>query len=520
MRHAQCNHFTKTMADRRSTAVIDVATAAWPGAAAAPPPPETGSAPANSAPPARRNAFFASEAGVVSFVRFLDVFAFGAVAAILFSSYISVAFAGRWDYVAAVTIATALIVSLNTKFGLYDFDTISAWPRRMIVLIGVMAIVEAVLVGLGFALKVSEQFSRVWVFGTFLLATVAMVLGRGAVLFAFRRSARAGAFRRNVAIVGASDQAEAFITGLNSARAPWQTIVGIFDDRLSRIAPTVAGCPVVGTLDALVAQVRAGLIDVVVVALPWSADARLLAIIRELRELPVHVYLSPDLIAYRFPAHTQELLAGVSVLKIAAAPLSGSRAVVKAIEDYVLGALALIIAAPVMLVCAIAVKLDSPGPVLFRQVRYGFNNRPITVIKFRSMVANRPTEVGVPQATRDDPRVTRVGRFLRRTSLDELPQLFNVINGSMSLVGPRPHAVEHNEMYERLIQGYSGRHRVKPGITGWAQVNGLRGETDTLEKMAARVRYDIDYVERWSLWLDLRILLRTLFIAWRQPTAY
>jgi putative colanic acid biosynthesis UDP-glucose lipid carrier transferase len=200
--------------------------------------------------------------------------------------------------------------------------------------------------------------------------------------------------------------------------------------------------------------------------------------------------------------------------------LSGRRAAIKAIEDAVLGTALVVISMPLMLACAIAVKLDGPGPVLFRQDRYGFNNQRITVLKFRSMTAGRPAEPGVPQAKRDDPRITRVGRWLRRTSLDELPQLFNVLAGTMSLVGPRPHAVEHNDMYAKLIAGYSGRHRVKPGITGWAQINGLRGETDTLDKMEQRVRYDIEYVERWSLGLDLRILLVTAMIAWRQPTAY
>jgi Undecaprenyl-phosphate glucose phosphotransferase len=412
-----------------------------------------------------------------------------------------------------------LMVSLLGKFGLYDFDTVARWPRGMMTLIAAMAVVEAALIGLGFALKVSEQFSRLWLFGTFLAATVVIIAGRGVLLLVFRYWAKAGALRRNVAIVGAGEQAAAFIEGLAAERAPWQRIVGVFDDRRSRIPPEIAGHPVAGDLDELVRSVRRGAIDVVVVALPWYADARLLGIIRSLRELPVHVYLSPDLIAYRFPAHSHEVLAGVSVLKIAEAPLSGGRAVLKAIEDYVLASLLVILTLPLMAACALAVRLSSPGPILFRQQRYGFNNKPITVLKFRSMYAGRPPEDGVPQATRGDPRITPAGRWLRRTSLDELPQLFNVLNGAMSLVGPRPHAVEHNEKYDALIKGYSARHRVKPGITGLAQVNGLRGETDTLDKMEQRVRFDIHYVETWSLWLDARILLRTLAIAWRQGSA-
>ena len=201
-------------------------------------------------------------------------------------------------------------------------------------------------------------------------------------------------------------------------------------------------------------------------------------------------------------------------------PISDWNYVLKLIEDKLLGSIILLLNLPLLGIIALAIKLDSPGPVLFKQNRYGFNNELFEVFKFRTMFVDRPPEEGVPQATRNDPRVTRVGNFLRRTSLDELPQLFNVIMGTMSLVGPRPHAVEHNEQYDSLIQGYSARHRVKPGITGWAQVNGSRGETDTTEKMLERVRYDVFYIENWSLFLDIRILIMTLFVALSQKNAY
>ncbi len=464
--------------------------------------------------------FLGSESGVEGLVRLLDVLAFGGCAAILFTAYVGTYLYGHWEYAAAVAIATTLLVILQQNFGLYDFETITQWPRRMLALITIMAIIAAALVALGFALKISDEFSRVWLFGTFLSATVTMIAARGIMLVTFRRSARLGKFQRRVAVIGASSQATAFIARMSAAQAPWQTIIGIFDDRHTRIPATVEGHPVIGNLDALVRYVRHGAIDVIIVALPWNSDTRLLSIIHSLRELPVHVYLAPDLVTSHFPVHSQEIFAGVSVLKIAAPPLSGRRAVIKAIEDAVLGTALVVISMPLMLACAIAVKLDGPGPILFRQDRYGFNNQRFTVLKFRSMTAGRPAEPGVPQAKREDPRITRVGRWLRRTSLDELPQLFNVLAGTMSLVGPRPHAVEHNDMYAKLIAGYSGRHRVKPGITGWAQINGLRGETDTLDKMEQRVRFDIEYVERWSLGLDLRILLVTAMIAWRQPTAY
>jgi putative colanic acid biosynthesis UDP-glucose lipid carrier transferase len=216
------------------------------------------------------------------------------------------------------------------------------------------------------------------------------------------------------------------------------------------------------------------------------------------------------------------LVNGVPLLDLLQKPFSRWGYLVKALEDYVLGTLLLIPAAPLMLMIAIVVRLDSPGPVLFRQERYGFNNRTIEILKFRTMRAERDDEGQgqALQARRGDPRLTRVGRWLRRTSLDELPQLLNVLRGDMSIVGPRPHMVAHNEQYANLIDTYLGRHRVKPGITGWAQVNGLRGETDTLAKMEGRIQHDLYYIENWSLGFDLQILARTLLVGFVHRNAY
>jgi putative colanic acid biosynthesis UDP-glucose lipid carrier transferase len=213
-------------------------------------------------------------------------------------------------------------------------------------------------------------------------------------------------------------------------------------------------------------------------------------------------------------------LGGVPLLSVSEPPISGWDLLTKGAEDRVLAVLITIILMPVMLVIAVWIKFDSAGPVIFGQRRYGFNNNEFTVFKFRTMADDPSYSDGARQATRNDPRVTRVGAFLRRHSLDELPQLINVLKGEMSLVGPRPHAVVHNEQYAQLIDGYLGRHKVKPGITGWAQVNGLRGETDTLEKMEARVQHDLFYVDHWSLLFDLRILLLTFVVGFRSQDAY
>jgi putative colanic acid biosynthesis UDP-glucose lipid carrier transferase len=213
-------------------------------------------------------------------------------------------------------------------------------------------------------------------------------------------------------------------------------------------------------------------------------------------------------------------LAGVPMLAALERPLSGWSLVVKAVEDRVIAGIALLCLSPLLALIALAIKLDSPGPVLFRQKRYGFANNEFTVFKFRTMRHRAAEEPDVPQARRNDPRITRVGGFLRRSSLDELPQLINVMLGDMSLVGPRPHAVAHNVQFAQVIDDYLSRHRVKPGITGWAQINGLRGETDTPEKMRARVQHDLYYIDHWSLLFDIKILALTPFRGFINRNAY
>jgi len=297
-------------------------------------------------------------------------------------------------------------------------------------------------------------------------------------------------------------------------------VVGVFDDRQRARNGDNADLKIDGGIDDLIAKVRQGQIEDVIIALPWNAEQRLLDIIGQLRQLPVHVHVGSDLISFHFPTDINtDFYRGLPMLEVVKKPLANWLSVVKAVEDRVLAVLILIIAAPFMVAIALAIRLESPGPAVFRQTRYGFNNQAFDVFKFRTMYIGAPGDV-IRQVTRDDPRVTRVGRFLRRASLDELPQLFNVLSGKMSLVGPRPHAVDHNEYYGRIIDGYFARHKVKPGITGWAQVNGLRGETDTLEKMQYRVRYDVYYIENWSLLFDLEILMLTLFVGFAGRNAY
>jgi Undecaprenyl-phosphate glucose phosphotransferase len=299
--------------------------------------------------------------------------------------------------------------------------------------------------------------------------------------------------------------------------------VGAFDERRTRLPDSFDGHPIRGGLEELEGFIRSELVDDVFIALPWSAEDRLMALTERLRQFPVRVYLASDLVKYRLPLSCMRVFLGLSVLEVLRPPFCGLRGAIKTLEDRVLALILSIILLPVLLAVAIAIKCDSSGPVLFRQKRYGFNNKPIKVLKFRTMFHH----MGDPDAERltavRDPRVTRVGRFLRRTSLDELPQLINVLRGDMSLVGPRPHAAKAKaagQLYQEIIRNYAARHRVKPGITGWAQVNGWRGDTDSEDKIVVRFEHDMQYIEEWSFLLDLKILALTLWVPFWQKNAY
>ena len=331
------------------------------------------------------------------------------------------------------------------------------------------------------------------------------------------RAQRAGRLTTRLALVGAGPQAASFIRGVRQ-HDPGVLVVGVFDERRTRVPPAVEGVPVLGTLDDLERFARDRPLDQIVITLPQQAASRRLACFERLRHLPIDVRLSPDLPGLELAGHGVAEVAGMPVLRVFDRPLTGWSRVAKAIEDRLLAALVLTITAPVLLAVALLVRLSSPGPVLYRQRRYGFANEAIEVLKFRTMYVQ--PEGGATGTRRGDPRVTPIGRLLRKTSLDELPQFFNVLLGQMSIVGPRPHAVAHNERFASLIDGYLSRHKVKPGITGWAQIHGLRGEAETLARMQERVRYDLHYIENWSLLLDLRIIFRTLLVGFSHPNAY
>ena len=275
-----------------------------------------------------------------------------------------------------------------------------------------------------------------------------------------------------------------------------------------------------GGLAQVAAWVTANRVNVIYIALPMASQPRILKLLDDLRDTTASIYFAPDIFMYDLIQARMEAIGGIPLVAVCESPFHGTTGLVKRLTDLALATVAVVLTAPVMLAVAIGVKLSSPGPVIFKQRRYGLDGREIQVWKFRSM---RVMEDGdqVRQATQGDARITPFGRFIRRTSLDELPQFFNVLQGSMSVVGPRPHAVAHNEQYRKLIKGYMIRHKVKPGITGLAQVNGARGETETVEDMERRIQYDLEYLRNWSVKMDLKIVLETVRVVLRgDPKAY
>ncbi len=346
------------------------------------------------------------------------------------------------------------------------------------------------------------------------LSGTAFLLGeRLLTAFAIRNWARNGVMERRAVIVGGGDPAKQLIRQLERQPDNDIRICGIFDDRGSERSPTVvAGYPKLGTFSELIEFARLARIDMLIIALPATAEARILQLVRKLWVLPVDIRLAAHANRLRFRPRSYSHVGAVPMFDIFDKPIRDWDSVAKRIFDIVFAVIAIAFLWPVMLAAAVAVKTTSKGPILFRQKRHGFNNEIINVLKFRSMYTHMGDQTAVKAVTKGDPRVTPVGRFLRKSSIDELPQLFNVLKGELSLVGPRPHAV-HAQTGERkyvdVVESYFARHRVKPGVTGWAQINGLRGELDSDEKIRARTQHDLDYIENWSILFDLKILFLT-----------
>jgi putative colanic acid biosynthesis UDP-glucose lipid carrier transferase len=376
------------------------------------------------------------------------------------------------------------------------------------------AVVVCVLLLAAFAFKVTAQFSRAMVLTWFVTTPP--------VLYAVHVARLRARW-----LISNSDLAPSYlIIGANSVgfelfrRLPRKGFLGFFDFRsVERLPDTIDPAHFIGHCKDVAQFARAHGVTSIYIALPLSNVPRIGEMVRELRDTTASVYFVPDIFAFDLVQGRLVEINGMPAISVCDTPFYGMDAVLKRVTDVVLAGFALLLLAPFMVLLALAVKATSPGPVLFCQRRYGLNGEEILVYKFRSMRVMEDGAV-VTQATKSDNRVTALGRILRSTSLDELPQLINVLQGKMSVVGPRPHAIAHNEQYRKLISGYMIRHKVRPGITGWAQVNGLRGETETIEKMRERVRFDLEYLSRWSPWMDIKIICKTLWVIARDKNAY
>ncbi len=387
-------------------------------------------------------------------------------------------------------------------------DIVSSW----ITLVAILAL-------FGYATRSLHFFEpdvlMVWGTVTPVLQWVAVWIGK---LVVQRMSSRPEA-RRSAVVVGAGPLGVKVARGLEESRDYGVDFVGYFDDRTDDRLQTEAVERRLGGLKTLADYIRDHAIREVYITLPLGSQPRIVELLEEVQGTTASLFFVPDVFGISIIQGRLQDMNGVPVVGILETPFTGTNELAKRISDIVLATLIFIVISPILLVLAIGVKLSSPGPVLFLQRRNGLDGGEIIVYKFRSMTAQDNGPV-VRQATKHDPRITRFGAFIRRTSLDELPQFINVIQGRMSIVGPRPHAVAHNELYRQLIKAYMVRHKVKPGITGWAQVNGHRGETDTIEKMQARVEYDLEYLRNWSIGLDLQIIVRTIRLLFFDRHAY
>jgi len=405
--------------------------------------------------------------------------------------------------------------------GLYrSWRASSFWSEVYALLIVWLSVIFSLL-ALAFSTETFGLFSHVGLTIWWLSVPVVLILVRVLVRLVLRFIRRHGANVRTVAVVGNNPVGRRLIKHLEEM--PWAGLVvkGVFCEESGR-QPDDAVCQVdypLGALEDLMQRVRAGEIDLVYLALPSGNSSRLEELVAMLADSTASVHVVPDMFISELMHARWIDFGGMPVISVYETPFQGMHSWVKRLEDLLLAGVILLLISPLMILIAALIKATSPGPVLFRQRRYGLNGTVVEVWKFRSMTVCEDGD-HVPQAQKDDMRVTPLGAFLRRSSLDELPQFFNVLQGTMSVVGPRPHAVAHNEQYRKLIKGYMLRHKVKPGITGWAQVNGWRGETDTLDKMLKRVEYDLEYIQNWSLWLDLKIVFLTVFRGFGGKNAY
>ncbi len=458
-------------------------------------------------------------------VRMIELALVALIGTLIYVGYVVPQVGVQWQYFGAIAGVSVLAMLAFQIADIYQVQAFRGHEKQYFRLASAWSVVFLIVIGVSFFAKAGEHFSRVWLGSFYVLGLIGLLVFRRTLFLLVRRWTQEGRLTRRTAIVGGGATGESLAAAIRDQRDTDVRVIGLFDDRGDDRSPQAAdGVRKLGTVDDLVEFARRTRVDLVIFSLPIVAEGRILQMLKKLWVLPVDIRLSAHSNKLRFRPRSYSYLGNVPVLDVFDRPITDWDVVMKWLFDKIVGGLALILAAPLMLIVAIAIKLDSRGPVFFKQRRHGFNNELVEVYKFRSLYTEMTDYTVQKSVTKDDPRVTRVGRFIRKTSIDELPQLINVVfKGNLSLVGPRPHAVNQkieNRQFDEAVDGYFARHRVKPGITGWAQVNGWRGETDTQEKIQHRVEHDLYYIENWSLLFDVMILAKTPLALLRSENAY
>jgi len=463
--------------------------------------------------------------GAVSAVLFLlDVALIVAISCGAGIAYHYFAYGGLGEvssFIQVGVLAAGIFATSNVSRGEYRLRNFFVFRPHLGRVVHLWNVTLICLLTLWFLTQASTQYSRAWLVLFYIAALVALIIERFLIVRITKHARYSGLIStQRVFLIGTGAQVNDFV----DTYEPWALGISIVGCRFLTPVPAGATAEARGaTLDrdlaAAIASVRQLEPDAIFLLLPWSATDAITRCVDAFLALPVAVHLGPEQILKKFENVELSKLGRMASLQLTRLPLSRLEVLEKRLFDLLFSAAALIALTPFLALVAILIRLDSKGPIFFVQRRYGFNQQPFRIMKFRTMTTLDDGPV-IPQAVRNDPRLTRIGRLLRRWNIDEIPQLFNVLAGDMSLVGPRPHALSHDQEYERQISLYARRHNVKPGITGWAQINGFRGETDTEEKMRMRVEYDLFYIDNWSFWLDLKIIARTVLSSAAYRNAY
>lgn len=422
------------------------------------------------------------------------------------------------DYLLLLTFTIAAFLYFSESMQLYRKLKLGRFVQRVMTLFTVTTLSFLLVTAVLFLIKEGETFSRFVVFSWYILSLIGFMSWRVLYRTTKRRLYKQGINTRKVAIIGLTPIGRSLLKEINNYPELGYEFIGFYDDREpERLKGDLSQLE--GKVEDALNLAQSSEVDSIYICIPLVAEIRIANIIHTLSDSTVNVFMVPDFLLSTLMHGNIGSLGQLDTISVFETPIGGSKEFYKRSFDIVFSLAVLILLSPVFLAIALVIKLTSPGPVFFKQDRYGLDGKPIGVYKFRSMRVMENSEK-VTQATKNDSRITPVGNFLRRTSLDELPQFFNVLIGNMSVVGPRPHAVAHNEEYRKLVDYYMLRHKVKPGITGWAQINGWRGETDTVDKMEKRIEYDLQYIRNWSLWWDIKIVFLTVFKGFINKNAY